>query len=165
MLAGTKTLEIRDKPFRAQHVWLGYKELIFGRAYIDGAKRIATDDEWRRLLPQHRWETAVRPYKTTYCLQLSQVSRVRRPHKYKHPHGAIGVVVYREDTCTIASKAVGKKQILCCDRPESCRFHRDGNGKAAWACIFCDATALREVHRVAPGTITRALNNLKAKCP
>ena len=84
------------------------------------------------------------------------------------------MVAYREDTCTKASvkMAVGKKQILCCGRPEEpCRFHREGSGKAAWAskhsatqkCIFCDATALREVHLVAPATITRALNNLRAE--
>ncbi|CAE7386170.1 PIF1 [Symbiodinium sp. CCMP2592] len=174
ILAGTKTLEIRDKPLRAQHVWLGHKELILGRAYMDGAEQILTDEEWKRLLPQHRWDRTARPYKRTYGLRLSQVCRTRRPHEYTHPLGAIGMVVYREETRPEAcnTEAVVQQSKLCPGRhEEACRFHRDGSGRPAGPskhsktgrCMFCDATALREVHRVAPSTITRALNNLKAK--
>ncbi|CAE7542364.1 unnamed protein product [Symbiodinium sp. CCMP2592] len=141
---------------------------------MNGAEQILTDEEWKRLLPQHRWDRTARPYKRTYGLRLSQVCRTRRPHEYTHPLGAIGMVVYREETRPEAcnTEAVVQQTKLCPGRhEEACRFHRDGSGRPAGPskhsktgrCMFCDATALREVHRVAPSTITRALNNLKAK--
>ena len=106
ILAETKTLEVRDKPLRARTVWLGTKGIILGRARIHSATEITTDEEWRALRPQHGVDSQTRPYKRTYGLRVSEVTRVREGQPYRHPVGAIGIVVYREGVPPAATAAV-----------------------------------------------------------
>ena len=87
-------------------MWLGTKGIILGRARIHSATEITTDEEWRALRPQHGVESQTRPYKRTYGLRVSEVTRVREGQPYRHPVGAIGIVVYREGVPPAATAAV-----------------------------------------------------------
>jgi len=112
ILSGIKTLEIRGMRLKPRTMWLGSKGLIFGQARIQSVCEIKTDEMWRQLYPQHRWDRDSRPYRRTFALQLTDVRRLSRPQRYTHPSGAIGIVKYRKPkAATTAPEARSKRRV------------------------------------------------------
>ena len=95
VLAGSKTLEIRNMRLKPQRFWLGNKGLVYGEASIVGGVEVRSDTEWQWLRTQHHWQCEKRPYKQTFAMRLSNVKRCRQPWRYTQPRGAIGIVRYR----------------------------------------------------------------------
>ena len=92
ILNGEKTLEIRGKQLKQGDVWLGYRQEIVGKAYLGEAILIDSTESWDERRSQHRVETLFLPYKKTWGLPLTKVSRLRRKIAYVHPRGAVGIV-------------------------------------------------------------------------
>jgi hypothetical protein len=95
ILDGQKDLEIRGAPLSAGDVWLGTRGVIRGRATLGRPGRIHSKFAWHSLRARHLVQQPALPYKKTYGLPLTNVSRVGDGIPYVHPRGAIGIVKYR----------------------------------------------------------------------
>jgi len=93
ILSGVKTLEIRSRRLARQKFFLGCRGHIYGSATVSDAV-VVTAQEWRAMIPLHRWDVAEPPYARTWAHTLTQVVRSAAPLPYRHPRGAIGIVLY-----------------------------------------------------------------------
>lgn len=94
VLRRQKTMEIRCTPLKAGQYWIGCRGTITGRLTLGAALAITDAVTWEALRDQHRVEGAALPYKRTFGLPILRAARTV-PHRFKHPRGAIGIVVYR----------------------------------------------------------------------
>ena len=72
----------------------GCKGQIYGVADFGEPLRIASKAEWAATKSQHLVDTLELPYKRTFGLPIIRVTALS-PRSYKHPKGAVGIVLYR----------------------------------------------------------------------
>jgi len=95
ILAGRKTLEVRNRCCKPGRVWLGMQGRIFGRVEI-GPCFTMTPGEFRRRQDQHLWPADTDPPYARVCgLPLQAVQRLPSPLEYWRPNGAVGWNIYR----------------------------------------------------------------------
>ena len=94
VLRRRKTMEIRCAPLKAGRYWIGCRGKITGLLCLGEALRIPDTAAWEALRGRHCVEDPVLPYARTYGLPILWV-RSTEPHAYKHPRGAIGIVIYK----------------------------------------------------------------------
>ena len=112
VLSGHKTLEVRAAAYKAgkyyfgtggtiienmsEHrlVWVGggARGVIYCQAYLGHPFRVECLRHFKRHRGQHRVITDRLPYKTTYCLPILNVKKIKVP--FVHPPGAITIVKY-----------------------------------------------------------------------
>jgi len=92
-----KSLEIRSRKIKAGQFWLGCKGLIHGRALFGDPVPIPDLETWKSFRPKHLVESDDMPYKKTYGMPLLDTTAVGTPIPYKHPKGAVAIVVYRNE--------------------------------------------------------------------
>ena len=95
IIAGEKTLEIRNKPLKPKRYLVGRQGEIWGTLVLEPGKVIQTDEEWRALLPSHCWHVDKRPYKQTYAMSLKQVESFTTSLAYAPMKGQRGIAKYR----------------------------------------------------------------------
>ena len=95
VLRRRKTMEVRCTPLKAGRYWIGCRGQISGRLTLGSALAITDTATWAALRGQHRVEEAALPYKRTYGLPILRVKRTAPLIMFKHPRGAIGIVIYR----------------------------------------------------------------------
>ena len=94
VLGRRKTMEIRCTPLKEGRYWIGCRGVISGRLTLGAALAITDAVAWEALRGQHRVEGAALPYKRTFGLPIRRARRTA-PYMFKHPRGAIGIVIYR----------------------------------------------------------------------
>ena len=95
ILSKTKQMEVRSRCFEEGLYWIGCNKKIIGRFRLGQGKHIQTIEKWKDLLSKHRCETDELPYKKTWCFHVTEVKAIT-PVEFKHPMGAISIVIYRE---------------------------------------------------------------------
>ena len=95
LLTQEKTLEVRGSRIRAGTYYLGCQQKMYARIRLGSAFEIMCDKTWRRMKQQHHVGLERRPYKRTFGLPVHAVEPLDQPVEYRHPRGAIGIVVYR----------------------------------------------------------------------
>jgi hypothetical protein len=96
VLSGEKTMEIRAMPLRKGATYfLGCKGHVYGSVVVAEVQRLDSDEEWRGLLQSHLWDRADLPYKRTFAHSLLNLAASAVPVPYKHPRGAIGLVLFK----------------------------------------------------------------------
>ena len=97
ILAGRKTLEMRDRRLKQGKWFFGYAGQISGYMQLGGGFVVRTDKHWCRLASQHCVPTRKRRYKKrqTWAHPILSAARIH-PVFYKMHRGAIGTVVFEE---------------------------------------------------------------------
>ena len=95
IIAGEKTLEIREQRLRSKRYLVGRQGKIWGSLVLEPGRVIQTDEEWRALLPSHCWHVDKRPYKQTYAMSLKQVESFTTSLGYAPMKGQRGIAKYR----------------------------------------------------------------------
>ena len=106
ILSGRKDLEIRGRYIRPGRIYLGCKKRIYGVADLGEPVKISNMTVWRNLMPRHRWNIDVLPYRTTYAFPLSGV-QVLCGVPFEHPCGAVSIVRFR--SCTHIDACVASR--------------------------------------------------------
>ena len=94
ILKKRKTLEIRSRALKEGPYWLGCKGIIRGKAVFAAPKLIRDKDDWASLRGKHCVDADELPYKKTWALPILSARAVEHK-RYKHPQGAIGIVLFR----------------------------------------------------------------------
>ena len=98
VLAGEKTIEVRHRALRAGVAYfLACRGVVYGSAVVSGVVLVTSDAQWRALLPQHRWDVPRLPYRRTFANSLTSVALAVPPLPYRHPRGAVGIALYRNE--------------------------------------------------------------------
>ena len=113
VLAGHKTLEVRAAAYKSgkyyfgtggsaieneskhARVWVGgvdARGVIYCQAHLGHPFRVECLRHFKRHRAQHRVITDRLPYKTTYCLPILKLQKIKVP--FVHPRGAITIVKY-----------------------------------------------------------------------
>jgi len=95
ILLKKKTLEVRSRPLKSGHWWLGCKGFISGEALIGSAFQIHDMATWDEHQARHCVEAKCLPYKKTCGHPILHVRKVI-PTSFVHPKGAVGIVIYKE---------------------------------------------------------------------
>lgn len=95
ILAGRKTLEIRDRRLASKTYWLATEGAVLGSADLRLEEHIANVARWQALMAEHHWNIDFLPYKKTYAFRIENVRRLEDPVLYFHPHGAVGLCRFR----------------------------------------------------------------------
>ena len=91
ILAGLKTIEIRDKKYANKAYWLGSEGFVHGIVNMTFQEVVDSKERWLELFPQHFWDKAELPYKKTCVFRLSDVAQLSEPIPYWHKRGAVGI--------------------------------------------------------------------------
>ena len=89
IVAGKKTLEIKDKPLKPKRYHVGRGGELWGTVVVGPVLVLRTDKEWRALLPMHYWNVEKRPYTNTYALMLCNIESFTTSIGRKKPHGEV----------------------------------------------------------------------------
>ena len=95
ILSGVKKMEVRSCRYKEGNYCIGHRERIIGKITLGEGIHIKNTEEWQELRPLHCCEDDELPYKKTRGLQISNVEVVSPEIPYKHPKGAIGIVIYK----------------------------------------------------------------------
>ena len=95
ILSGAKTMEIRGTAYRPGEYLLGDQRQIRAVAQLGTPLRISTPEQWLSLQPQHRVMQSGLPYKNTFALPIESARPVSNPVPFRHPRGAVNIVIYR----------------------------------------------------------------------
>ena len=99
IIAGEKTLEIREQRLRSKRYLVGRGGELWGTLVVGPVSVIRTDEEWRALLPLHCWHVDKRPYKKTYALMLCKIESFTTSIGYAIRRGASSITKYRAPDC------------------------------------------------------------------
>ena len=95
IVAGEKTLEIKNQPLKPKRYLVGRGGELWGTLVVGPVLVIRTDEEWRALLPLHCWHVDKRPYKKTYALMLCKIESFTTSIGYATRRGASSTTKYR----------------------------------------------------------------------
>jgi len=95
VLAKKKKMEIRGRAYAGGFYWLGYDGKIQGNATLGKAFRIEDEEAWEKHRSDHLVQSTILPYKKTWGLHILSVNTLPEAIPFKHPNGAIGLVLYR----------------------------------------------------------------------
>lgn len=89
ILTHQKTIELRGQNKKPGCVWIGHKNVIYGRARITRTEAL-TAERFLELQDQHCLQGHELPYKKTYGLWLEDVRRMKKPIPYLRLFGSQG---------------------------------------------------------------------------
>ena len=114
IMAGEKTLEIRNKRLKPKRYLVGRQGEIWGTLVLEPGQVIQTDEEWRALLPSHCWHVDKRPYKQTYAMSLGKVESFTTSIGYATKMGQQSIAKYRPPDCSgeegVRARVGGRKR-------------------------------------------------------
>ena len=127
ILMGVKTLEIRCQPLKPKWRYLGFRQLVWGRARFGEPLLIESDEDWVNLRDQHLQDRPDRPYKKTYALPVLEVQCLG-PVPYLYRPGQLGTVIFKpvemedDDASILGGTAT---PIACPGSPAAAPFSED----------------------------------------
>ena len=96
VLQGQKVFDARSSNYRPGRYLLGCNGRIYAVARFQRAFAVETQRAWERLRSQHRSFEKTLPYAPkTFLFRILVAKRLNEPLAFRHPRGAVNVVVYR----------------------------------------------------------------------
>ena len=96
LLRGQKEFDARKVNYRPGRYLLGCNGRIYAVATLHRAMVVETQRTWDRLRPQHPSLGKTLPYNPkTFLFRVVLRRKLAEPLAFRHPHGAVNLVVYR----------------------------------------------------------------------
>ena len=96
LLQGHKNFDARKVNYRPGRYLLGCNGRIYGVARFQRAFAVEAQRVWERLRSQHRSFEKTLPYAPkTFLFNVRVSKKLNEPLAFRHPRGAVNIVVYR----------------------------------------------------------------------